>query len=138
MTEQTPSVNPHGITKMTISGKFELDTALSMRYADTLSDAVTANLTSPQAIALIQKHLKDKNPEELHAGLIKPLADEIPESFLNIVRETVFYSGAAVKELVCEMELEVGQPFRLMGPRRLGALVVRDGLLTDINLASQL
>lgn len=138
MTEQTPPAQPSGMSHMTISGKFELDTALSMRYADTLSDAVTANLTSPQAIALIQKHLKDKNPEELHAGLIKPLADEIPENFLNIIRETIFYSGAAVKELECEIELTVGQPFRLMGPRRLGALVVRDGMLTDINLASQI
>lgn len=138
MTDHVSEKMPPSMSQIAITGRMELDTVISMRYTDTLSAELVANLTSPQAIALIHKHLKDKNPAELHAGLLKPLADDIPESFLNVVRETIFHSGAAVKELQCEVPLEVGKPFRLLGSGRLGELVIRDGILTDINLAAQL
>lgn len=109
---------------LVIQGKAKLNASVSMLYTDILSQELNAALGGPDAVALIQKHFRNRRLEQLRPQDIQPLVDTIPTGFFDVIKEASFAAGALSKELPCLREIKVGDPL----------FVEKSGLMAELEM----
>jgi hypothetical protein len=135
---EPPSTPLASLSALVIEAQCKINTSMSMLFTDVLSQELTSALTSPNAVAIIQSYLKNSpaaaatNPMADPTQLA-PILDQVPESVLDVVKEAVFCSGALVRNVACQAELQVGQPLFYTGQAELMQIDILDGRVVAIS-----
>lgn len=120
------------IQEIELQGEVRLRTSVSMLYSDILSQELNAAISSPDAVALLQKHLSNKPIDALTQKEIQPLLNSVPDSVLEIAKEAAFTSGAMVKRIPCLMNLKLGERFLFRASGLMAEIELKDGQVTAI------
>lgn len=132
-TTAEPSGDPSaGLQQIEIGGEAKVVASISMLYTDILSQEINSQLSTPDSVSLLQKHLQNKSLEQLNSHELAPLMESIPESLLDLAREAAFSSGALLKRIPCRMPLNVGDVFHFRGSGLIAELELKDGRVTSI------
>ena len=85
------------LQSLVIGGEARITASISMLYTDILSQEINSQLSTPDSVSLLQKHLQNKSLEQLSQNELAPLLESIPDSLLDLAREAAFSSGALLK-----------------------------------------
>lgn len=117
---------------LVIQGKVKLDASVSMLYTDILSQELNAAIGGPDAVALIQEHFRSQRLEHLRPQDIKPLADAMPSSLLDVIKEASFAAGALSKEIPCLRRIKVGDALFVEKSGLIAQLEMKDARVQSI------
>lgn len=120
------------LQSLVIGGEARMTASISMLYTDILSQEINSQLSTPDSVSLLQKHLQNKSLDQLSQHELAPLLESIPDSLLDLAREAAFSSGALLKRVPCHMPLKVGDTFHFRGSGLIAELDLKDGRVTAI------
>lgn len=129
-----PAVSGSGqMAVIELIGEVRLRASVSMLFTDLLSQELNAALSMPDSVDLLQKHLQNRQMDQLTQREIQPLLESVPESIIDIAKEAVFSAGALVKRIGCEMQVAIGDGFIFRGSGLMAELEIKDGRVVDIH-----
>lgn len=115
-----------------LEGEVRIKASMSMLFSDILSQELNAALSSPESLSVLQKYLRNKPLEQMNSQELKPLFENIPNTVIDVVKEAIFCSGAAVKCIPCRYSLKIGDPFIFRGSGLMADLELLDGRVVAI------
>jgi hypothetical protein len=119
-------------TELIVDGEVRVKASMSMLFSDILSQELSAALGAPESIGVLQKHLRDKPLEQLNPSELKPFIDNVPDNVVDVIKEAVFCSGAAIKRIHCEYPIRVGEGFIFRASGLMADLELLDGRVVAI------
>ncbi len=120
------------MTQIELQGQVRLNASVSMLFTDILSQELSSAISAPDSVELIQKHLQNRQLNQLTQRELQPLLENIPENIFDIAKEAAFSTGALVKRIPCLRPLEIGEPFTFRGSGLMAELELKDGRILAI------